>query len=143
MKTTLVKESEVTRKWYVVDAAGKPVGRLAVEIAKVLRGKNKPTFAPHLDLGDFVVVTNAAKAHLSGAKEDQKIYKHYTGYPSGLKEIPARVVRKKNPERMIMQAVHGMLPKNHLSRRLLTRVKVYPGADHPHVAQQPEALELL
>ena len=143
MKTTLVKEKDITRTWFLVDAAGKPVGRLAVEIATILRGKNKPTYAPHIDQGDFVVVINAAQAALSGAKEQQKIYKHYTGYAGGLKEFPASVIRKKNPERLIEQAVKGMLPKNHLGRKFITRLKVYPTAEHPHEAQQPQPIELL
>ncbi len=143
MKTTLIQEKDVERSWYVVDAAGKPVGRLAVEIAKVLRGKNKPTWAPHIDSGDFVVVINAAEAKLTGRKEEQKIYEHYTGYPNGLKRFSAAQIREKNPERMIHQAVRGMLPKNHLSRRHLRRLRVFAGAEHPHQAQKPEPLEVL
>jgi len=143
MKTTLINDIAVQRTWYLVDATDKPVGRLAVEIAHILRGKNKPTFAPHLDLGDFVVVVNAAQVKLTGRKEEQKIYKHYTGYNSGLKQFSAKTIRAKNPERMVLQAVRGMLPKNHLSRKMITRLKVYPGAEHPHQAQQPQALDLL
>lgn len=143
MKSYVQKESEVNRQWILVDAAGKPAGRLAVEIAKVLRGKNKPTFTPHVDMGDFVVVVNADKIGLSGSKEQNKIYKHYTGYPSGLRQYPAKVVREKHPERIITQAVKGMLPKNKLSRQLLTRLKVYAGTNHPHTAQQPQAVELV
>lgn len=143
MKTTLVKEAEIERKWYLVDAAGKPAGRLAVEIAALLRGKHKPVYAPHQDLGDFIVVINAAKVALTGTKEDRKIYQHYTGYPSGLKEFTARTIRQKHPERIIRQAVRGMLPKNNLGRRVIKRLKIYPGAEHPHVAQEPEAVELI
>lgn len=140
MTTTLVKEEDITRKWYVTDATDKPAGRLAVAIADVLRGKLKPTYAPHIDQGDFVVVINADKIKLSGAKEEKKIYKHYTGYPGGLKEYPAKLIRAKNPERIIEQAVKGMLPKNNLSRIFLKRLKVYAGPEHPHTGQQPEAL---
>ncbi|MBU0679270.1 MAG: 50S ribosomal protein L13 [Verrucomicrobia bacterium] len=142
MKTTLVKQEDVNRKWHVVDAADKPTGRLAVEIANVLRGKNKPTFAPHIDTGDFVIVVNAEKIKLSGAKNEQKIYQDFTGYPSGLKETKAAAIREKHPERIITQAVKGMLPKNRLSRQIITRLKVYAGPEHPHAAQQPEVLEL-
>ena len=140
MKTTLVKENEIERKWLLVDASDKPLGRLATEIAALLRGKNKVTYAPHIDQGDFVVVTNAAKVKLTGNKEEQKIYKHYTGYSSGLREIPAKTVRAKNPTRMITQAVTGMLPKNKLSRQMLKRLRVFPGAEHDHAAQKPQAI---
>jgi len=139
MKTTLVREQDVTRQWRVVDAAGKPVGRLAVEICKVLRGKDRPDYTPHADMGDFIVVINASQAVLTGAKEDQKVYKRFSGYPGGLKLTVAREVRKRNPERMIVSAVKGMLPKNKLAVRQLKRMKVYAGADHPHQAQQPVA----
>ena len=137
MKSYVANQEQVQRDWFVVDAAGKPVGRLAVEIVKVLRGKHKPTFTPHVDTGDFVIVLNAAKAVLTGNKETQKIYKHYTGWPSGLKEHKAKVIRERNPERMIMQAVKGMLPKTKLAAGMLKRLKVYAGAEHPHSAQQP------
>lgn len=140
MKTTLVKEKDIERNWILVDAADKPLGRLATELAALLRGKNKVTFAPHIDQGDFVVVINAAKVALSGNKEDQKIYKHYTGYSSGLREFPARHIRAKNPTRMITQAVSGMLPKNKQSRTMLKRLRVFPGATHDHAAQKPEAI---
>ncbi len=139
MKTSIPKEHEIERRWRLVDADGQPAGRLAAAIADILRGKDKPTFTPHVDTGDFVVVVNAAKVKLSGRKEDQKIYKHYTGFPGGLKEATARVVRERHPERIITQAVKGMLPKNRLSRQMLTRLKVYAGAEHPHEAQRPEA----
>ena len=142
MKTTLPKESEIQKNWYVVDATDRSAGRLAVGIANVLRGKNKPTFTPHLDTGDFVVVVNAEKVKLTGSKEEQKIYKHYTGYPSGLKEFKASFVRERNPTRILSQAVRGMLPKNRLGRKLYKKLKVYPGAEHPHVAQQPTPIEL-
>jgi len=143
MKTTLLNDTDVKRAWHLVDATDKPVGRIAVEIANILRGKNKPTYAPQSDLGDFVVVINAKKVKLTGAKEDQKIYKHYTGYQNGLKEHTARQVRAKRPEHIIKHAVKNMLPKNHLSRRLITRLKVYAGSEHPHAAQNPQPVELL
>lgn len=140
MKTTLVQEDQITRQWFLIDAAGQPAGRLAAKIAHLLRGKNKPTFAPHIDGGDFVLVINAAKVKLTGNKETQKIYKHFTGYPDGLKLKTAAEVRKNNPARIIEQAVKGMLPKNHLSRTQIKRLKVYAGEEHPHVAQQPQPL---
>lgn len=142
MKTTIVKEKDIQRKWFVVDADGKPLGRLAVKLANILRGKTKPSFSHHIDQGDFVVVVNAAKVKLTGAKEEQKIYKHYSGYASGLKEYPAGMIRAKNPTRMITQAVQGMMPKNHQTRTMMTRLKVFAGAEHPHAAQKPEALKL-
>lgn len=128
------------RKWYVVDAEGKPLGRLASQIASVLRGKNKPTFTPHLDTGDFVVVVNANKVLLTGRKEQQKEYRRHSGYLGGLKITPAWQMRQKFPERMIETAVKGMLPHNRLGRKLIRKLKVYAGPDHPHAAQQPEPL---
>ncbi len=142
MKTTLVKEKDIERNWVLVDAADKPLGRLAVKLANLLRGKNKVTFAPHIDQGDFVVVINAAKVKLSGNKEEQKIYKHYTGYSSGLREFPARHIRAKNPTRMVTQAVSGMLPKNKQSRQMLKRLRVFPGVEHDHASQKPESINL-
>lgn len=143
MKTTLVQEKDVERKWLLVDATDVPAGRLAVKIAERLRGKHKRTFAPHIDGGDFVVVINAEKVKFTGKKSTDKIYKDFSGYPSGLKEYTADVIREKNPERIITQAVRGMLPRNNLSRKLMTRLKVYTGTDHPHEAQQPEQVDLL
>ena len=140
MKTTLVKERDVRRVWHVVDAADKPVGRLAVKIANLLRGKDKPAFAPHVDMGDFVVVINASKVKLTGAKETQKLYTSYSLYPGGLKQISAAQVRAKHPEYLIEHAVRDMLPRNRLARTLFKRLKVYAGAEHPHTAQQPQAL---
>lgn len=142
VKTTLPKETEIKRDWYVVDAAGQVTGRLAVQIAKMLRGKNKPIFTPHLDTGDFVVVINAEKVKLTGSKEEQKIYQDYSGYPSGLKEQKASHVRKANPTRIIEDAVWGMLPHNRLGRQLITKLKVYAGTDHPHKAQKPQEIKL-
>ncbi len=142
MKTTLIKESDIERQWLLVDATDKPLGRLASEIAAILRGKYKVLYAPHIDQGDFVVVINAAKVKLTGNKEEQKIYKHYTGYSSGLREFPASHIRAKNPTRMISQAVRGMLPKNKLSRRMMRRLRVFPGAAHDHAAQKPELIQI-
>jgi large subunit ribosomal protein L13 len=141
MNTTYsAKPGEVARSWYVVDATGQTVGRLATRIANVLRGVHKPQFTPHVDTGDFVVVVNADKIELTGRKLDQKFYFHYTGYPGGLKGISARALRATDPERMLRQAVEGMLPKNRLSRQLITKLKVYAGAEHPHRAQTPQNL---
>ena len=142
MKTTFLKESELDRKWHVVDAEGKPVGRLAAEVANILRGKHKPSYAPHVDNGDFVVVINAAKVHLSGNKEEQKIYKHYTGYANGLKEFTAAFIRERNPERIVRQAVWGMIPRTRQGRQVIRRLKVFAGPEHTHQAQQPQALEV-
>jgi large subunit ribosomal protein L13 len=141
MKTTFPKESEVARQWYVIDAAGRPAGRLAVQISKIIRGKNKPVFAPHLDLGDHVIVVNAERVALTGSKEEQKMYKHYTGYPDGLKQFPAKEIRRTNPTRIVAQAVRGMLPKTRQGRRVFRRLHVYAGADHPHEAQRPIPIE--
>lgn len=143
MKTSLPKDPGDNRAWFLVDAKDKPLGRLAVKIANILRGKNKAIFAPHVDIGDFVVVTNADKVKLTGRKEHQKTYKRYSGFRGGLKEIKASVVRERHPERLIELAVRGMLPKNNLSRKLFTRLKVYAGEQHPHAAQNPRKVELL
>ena len=140
MKTTLVKESEVQRAWHVLDATDKPVGRLAVQVAKLLRGKDKPAFAPHVDMGDFVVVLNAAKVKLTGNKETKKLYSSYSLYPGGLNQKTAAQVRAKHPEFLITHAVRNMLPKNRLARTLFKRLKVYAGAEHPHSAQKPAAI---
>jgi large subunit ribosomal protein L13 len=142
MKTTLAKESEVNRAWFLVDATDRPVGRLAVKIANVLRGKTKPTYTPHVDTGDFVVVVNAEKVKFTGNKETKKLYTSYSGFPGGLKQIKACDVRAKHPTHLISHAVKNMLPKNHLSRHMFTRLLVYAGKDHPHAAQKPQALAL-
>jgi large subunit ribosomal protein L13 len=142
MKTTLAKESEVVRTWYVVDATDKTVGRLAVKIANILRGRIKPTYTPHVDTGDFVVVVNAEKVKFTGNKEELKNYVSYSGYPGGIKHIKAGVMRARHPTYLISHAVKDMLPKNHLSREMFTRLKVYAGTAHPHAAQNPQALEL-
>ena len=142
MKTFMPKEADITREWFVVDATDKPAGRLAVLIADVLRGRNKPTYTPHVDTGAFVIVVNAEKIKLTGNKDEKKIYQDYSGYTSGLKETKAKDIREKNPARIIEQAVKGMLPANRQSRQTLTRLKVYAGAEHPHAAQQAKPLEI-
>ena len=135
-------EADIKREWFVVDAADKPAGRLAVVIADVLRGRNKPTYTPHVDTGAFVVVVNADKIKLTGNKEEKKIYQDYSGFSSGLTETKAKDIREKNPERIIEQAVKGMLPTNRQTRQTLKRLKVYAGPSHPHEAQQVQPLEL-
>ncbi|MBN2161888.1 MAG: 50S ribosomal protein L13 [Pontiellaceae bacterium] len=142
MKTFMPKEADIKREWFVVDATDKPAGRLAVLIADVLRGRDKPTYTPHVDTGAFVVVVNADKIKLTGNKENNKIYQDFSGYNSGLTETKAKDIREKNPERIIEQAVKGMLPANRQSRQTLKRLKVYAGATHPHEAQQVKPLEL-
>lgn len=139
MKTTQPIESEIKHAWWLIDAAGKPAGRLAVEICRLLRGRGKPDYTPHIDMGDFVVVINSAQVALTGnSKEEKKVYAKYTGFQSGYTETPAGVMRRKNPGFILWHAVRGMLPKNHLSRQLLKRLKLYPGAEHPHAAQNPQ-----
>ena len=128
------------RGWRIVDADGQVLGRLAEKIANVLRGRDKPTFTPHLDGGDFVIVINAEKVRVTGKKETNKIYSSYSGYRGGLKQVPLAEIRAKHPELLIMKAVKGMLPKNRLAAKLLTKLKVYSGSDHPHAAQNPEPL---
>lgn len=130
------------KRWYIVDAEGKTLGRLASVVAATLRGKTKPTFTPHADMGDFVVVVNAEKIVLTGKKETQKLYSRHSGYPGGLRRRSVREVRGSHPERLIQSAVRGMLPKNVLGERQLRKLKVYAGPDHPHATQQPEPLLL-
>ena len=143
MRTTyMAKPTEVDRKWYVVDAAGKPLGRVASQVAAVLRGKNKPTFTPNVDCGDYVIVINAEKVVLTGNKLDQKMYRKYSGYVGGLKETPYREVLAKKPELAFEEAVRRMLPTGVLGRQMLKKLKVYRGEDHNHDAQKPEVLEL-
>ncbi|OYD06505.1 50S ribosomal protein L13 [Paludifilum halophilum] len=143
MRTTfMAKPDQVDRKWYVVDAAGQPLGRLATQVATLLRGKHKPQYTPHVDTGDFVVVINASKVDLTGKKESKKNYYRHTGWPGGLKTITAGELREKRPEWMIEWAVKGMLPKNILGRKQLKKLKVYAGSEHPHQAQQPETWEV-
>jgi len=142
MKTYLPKVDLNARKWHVVDASGKVLGRLATEIANTLRGKNKPVFTPHLDAGDFVVVINAEKVVLTGRKETDKTYMTYSGWKGGEKHRSVAEVRARTPERLILHAVKGMIPKNRLGDRLLTKLKVYRGEKHPHQAQQPTPLTI-
>ncbi|OIO68308.1 MAG: 50S ribosomal protein L13 [Zetaproteobacteria bacterium CG_4_9_14_3_um_filter_49_83] len=142
MRTWTVRPGDIDRKWYIVDAEGKVLGRLATEIANVLRGKNNPQYTPHADCGDHVIVINADKVAVTGRKEEQKIYYRHSGYAGGLKSITLRNQREKFPERIIEAAVKGMMPKNPLGRKMLSKLKVYAGSDHPHAAQQPEALNL-
>jgi large subunit ribosomal protein L13 len=137
MPTVMPRESEIERKWYVVDAEGQVLGRLASRVATVLRGKHKPTFAPHLDVGDHVVVVNAEKVHLTGRKLKDKLYRWHSGYIGGLREVPAEQMLRSHPERVIEWAVQGMLPKTRLGRAMAKKLKVYRGAAHPHAAQQP------
>ena len=142
MKTFMPKAAEISRKWYVVDAEGQTLGRLASEVAKVLRGKNKPTFTPHADMGDFVIVVNADKVVLTGNKLDKKFHYHHTGYPGGLKSVSYKMMLQKKPERIIEMAVKGMLPHNKLGAQMYKKLKVYAGNTHNHEAQQPEVLTL-
>ena len=142
MSTPMPKENEIERKWYVVDAEGKVLGRLATRVATILRGKHKPLFAPHLDVGDHVVVLNAEKIHLTGRKLQNKQYRWHTGYIGGLREVSAEKMLKTHPERVIEWAVQGMLPKNRLGRAMAKKLKVYRGAAHPHQAQRPQVLEV-
>jgi len=141
MRTHSTKLSEIERQWFVVDARGQTLGRLASEIAKVLKGKHKPIYAPHLDTGDFVIVINAEKVHVTGRKMDQKMYHRHSGYPGGLTSITLREQLKRHPTRVIRSAVKGMLPHNRLGRAMLRKLKVYARDAHPHEAQQPKPLE--
>lgn len=142
MKTLYTPVNEIDRKWHVVDADGKILGRIATEIARYLRGKHKPTFCNFQDNGDFIVVVNAEKVHLTGKKWDDKTYYRHTGYMGGIKSQTAKEVREKNPEELIRMAVKGMLPKNKLGRAQLKKLKIYAGGEHPHQAQQPEKLDI-
>jgi large subunit ribosomal protein L13 len=142
MKTVSARKETVTRQWYVVDAAGKTLGRLCTEIANRLRGKHKPEFTPHVDTGDYIVVVNAEKIVVTGNKTTDKLYQHHTGYPGGIKSISFDKLLAKSPEMVIEKAVKGMMPKNKLSRAMLSKLKVYAGNDHPHSAQQPTLLEI-
>ena len=142
MKTFMAKAEEVQRKWFIIDADGKPLGRVASEVAKILRGKHKPTYTPHCDTGDHVIVLNAEKVVLTGKKLEQKYYRHYSGYPGGMKEITYKHFLATHPERVIELAVKGMLPKNSLGRSMYKKLKVYKGTEHEHQAQKPEVLEL-
>jgi large subunit ribosomal protein L13 len=140
--TYIAKPQEVKRGWYVIDATDKPLGRLASEVAKILTGKNKPIYTPHVDTGDYCIVINAEKVLLTGKKLDNKIYRHYSGYPGGLKETPYRAMIAKKPEFVIYEAVRGMMPKNRLGRKMIKKLKVYKGSEHKHEAQKPQPIEL-
>jgi len=142
MKTPTVSAADVQRDWHVIDADGKVLGRLASEVAQILRGKHKPTYSPHVDTGDHVVIINASKVVVTGKKAQQKIYYHHSQYPGGLKEVPYERMFAKSPERVVRMAVKGMLPHNTLGRMMYRKLKVYNGSDHPHEAQKPVALEI-
>jgi len=141
MKTLSIKKDQISRDWFIVDAANQTLGRLASNVAQVIRGKHKPFFTPNLDMGDFVVVINADKVILSGNKRDTKIYWKHTGFPGGQKKLSFNNMKEKHPNRIITNAIKGMLPHNKLGRKLLTHLKVYSGSDHPHTSQQPKQLE--
>lgn len=142
MKTHAVKAGEIERRWYVVNAEGKILGRLATRVATILRGKHKPTFTTHLDCGDHVIIINAKKIRVTGKKLDTKMYYRYSGYRGGLKSIVLRKQLEKHPDRVLIHAIRGMLPKNRLGRAMLKKLKVYAGDKHPHAGQQPQPLEL-
>jgi large subunit ribosomal protein L13 len=141
MRSYMAKPSEVERKWHVIDADGKTLGRLATEVATLLRGKHKPIYTPHVDTGDHVIVINCSKVVLTGKKLDQKMHRHHTGYMGGLKEVTYREFMSKTPERAVFLAVKGMLPKNILGRQMVKKLRVYAGAEHGHEAQMPEVYE--
>src|SRR6266849_5819179 len=142
MRTYFPKQGEIEARWFIIDAEGKVLGRLSTTIARILSGKNKPTYTPFLDTGDHVIVINAEKIVLTGKKESDKIYRRHSQYPGGLKERSARSIRAEKPESMIEEAVWGMLPKNRLGRKMLKKLRVYRGTDHPHAAQKPESLKV-
>ena len=141
MKSFVATPSNIERKWYVVDAEGKTLGRLATEVATVLRGKHKPTFTPHMDCGDYVIVINAEKVDVTGKKRKEKIYKRHTGYPGGLREVTFEKLQEKKPEEIIRHAIKGMMPNGKLGRQMYKKLKVYAGPEHNHQAQKPEVLE--
>ena len=141
-KTFSLKESQIDKKWYLIDAEGKVLGRLATEIAKILRGKNKPVFTPYLDAGDNVVVINADKISLSGSKGNDKEYFRHSGYPGGIRFVNIKKYKVKKPEYILERAVKGMLPKNRIGRKIFKNLRVYAGTDHPHAAQKPETIEI-
>ena len=142
MKTIYVKEQDAVRSWYLIDAAGKPLGRVAVKAASVLRGKHKPTYTPNQEMGDFVVIINADKVAVTGTKENNKIYYHHTGHVGGLKSKTFKKLIERHPEDPLKLAIKGMIPNGRLGRKLLSNVKIYAGADHPHTAQNPQPLEV-
>ena len=141
-RTYVTKPEDIERSWYVVDASGQTLGRLASEVAQVIRGKHKPIYSPSIDVGDYVIVVNAEKIHVTGWKLDQKMYYRHSGYPGGIKEMTLGRMLEEHPTRVIELAVKGMLPKNKLGRKMIKKLKVYAGSEHPHQAQQPEAMEL-
>ena len=141
MKSYIAKPQEVERKWYVLDAEGKTLGRLASEAASILRGKKKPIYTPHVDTGDYVIIINAEKVEVTGKRRKEKIYKRHTGYPGGLREITFEKLQAKNPEEIIRHAVKGMMPKGSLGRQMYKKLKVYAGNEHNHAAQKPEVWE--
>lgn len=136
--TYVLKGNEIERKWYIIDAANKPLGRVATEAAKLLRGKHKPTYTPNMDAGDHVIILNASEAIFTGKKLDQKVYRHHSGYIGGMKETTARVMMDTNPEKAMMLAIKGMLPKNSLGRQMIKKVRIYAGSEHENAAQKPE-----
>lgn len=142
MSSFIQKPAEVERKWYVVDAEGKTLGRLASQVAAILRGKNKPTFTPHVDGGDYVIVINAEKVEVTGKKRSEKIYKRHTGYPGGLRELTFEQLLEKHPEEFVRHAVKGMMPTGKLGRQMFKKLKVYAGPQHGHAAQKPENLDV-
>ena len=142
MRTYSLKAQDIKKNWYLVDADGQVLGRLASHVATILRGKHKPEFSPHLDMGDFVIVTNAAKVMATGNKESQKVYWHHSGFPGGVKTRNMEMMRKRHPERIVENAVRGMLPHNRLGRKMFKHLKVYAGPTHPHQAQQPQPLDI-
>lgn len=142
MKTFSAKPQDVRSDWYIVDATDKVLGRLATEVARRLRGKHKPEYTPHVDTGDYIVVVNAEKIRVTGNKEEDKVYHRHTGYPGGIKSVKLTDLRAKNPTRIVEKAVKGMLPKNSLGRAMFSKLRVYAGSDHQHLAQQPKVLEI-
>lgn len=142
MSSFIQKPAEVERKWYVVDAEGKTLGRMASAVAAILRGKNKPTYTPHVDCGDYVIVINAEKVAVTGKKRQEKIYKRHTGYPGGLRELTFEQLMEKHPEEVVRHAVKGMMPNGKLGRKMFKKLKVYAGPEHDHAAQKPEVLDI-
>tara|TARA_Y100001980_G_C14196474_1_gene61697 strand:+ start:79 stop:507 length:429 start_codon:yes stop_codon:yes gene_type:complete len=142
MKTTYIKASEIDKKWFIVDATDKTLGRLSSKVAQILKGKNKPYYTPHMDMGDFVIIINADKVKLTGKKESTKDYFKHTNYPGGAKNISIKILKEKKPEFILMNSIKGMLPHNRLGKKILTHLKVYAGDVHPHTSQKPVQLEL-
>jgi large subunit ribosomal protein L13 len=142
MKSYMARPLEVERKWYVVDAEGKHLGRLATEIVRVLRGKNKPQYTPHVDVGDFVVVVNADRVAVTGRKAEQRVYRRHSGYPGGMKETSYEQMLARKPTEILRKAVYGMMPKTRLARKQFKKLKIYAGPEHPHAAQDPQELEV-